>query len=117
MEDVNLGVFLGLPLGLGSLFLIVRLYWTFTSTVTAGYQRELASRDKRIEKLEADLSDTRTEIDTLRREWNREQLAYEKITHEVRRDLLACATERAALRQTLRQHRIAWDPDSWDMHG
>jgi hypothetical protein len=117
MEDVNLGVWLGLPLGLGSLFLIVRLYWTFTATVTSGYQNELRVRDQRIEKLESDLADTRSELDTLRRNWAVEAQTYEKLHYETRRDLMACATERAALRQVLRQHDIAWNPDDWNMHG
>jgi aromatic ring hydroxylase len=116
MEDVNLGVWLGLPLGLGSLFLIIRLYWTFTSTVTAGYQNELRARDQRIEKLETDLADTRTELDTLRRTWVAEAATYERLHHETRREMLACATERAALRQTLRQHHIPWNPEDWNMH-
>lgn len=72
----------------GGLWFVIRLIVRFQRDFTDRYAARIAQQDARIDTLEAEVEDLKGR-------------------------LVACATERGALRALVRQHGIQWDPTQW----
>lgn len=72
----------------GGLWFVARLVVKFQSDFTDRYARRIGELEGRIKRLEEE-------------------------REELRRTLLAIATERGALRAIVRQHGINWHPEDW----
>lgn len=100
-QQSNLGLLIGAVGtggGLGGLLLVARLLFRFQRDVMNGYSKRIGELERQVNRLEGRLEEFQDE---------REQL---------RRHLLACATERGALRAIVRQHGITPNWADWESH-
>lgn len=89
-QQLDIGVLLTAATATGGgLWWVVRLIWRFQRDVVDRYSVRIGELEGRVKVLEEE----------------REQL---------RRTLIACATERGALRAMVRQHGIEWNPSDWE---
>lgn len=83
-----LGVLLTATATGGGLWFVVRLIVRFQRDFTDRYAARIVEQDARIDTLEEEIEDLKLR-------------------------LIACATERGALRAIVRQHGIEWEPSHW----
>jgi hypothetical protein len=108
LGELNITTILGLPLGLGGLFLIVRVMWGFNANVTERYAVRVREQADHIDNLEADLRARDIELTAIHQRHYQEMSA-------LQRRYQACVSERQALRYAVQQAGIKWDTQSWDL--
>lgn len=90
---------LGTGGGLGGLWFVARLIWRFQRDVVDRYSERIDTLEGRVRTLEEKLEMSQDRLD------------------QAQRQLIACATERGALRAIVRQHGIEWHPEDWEHRG
>lgn len=108
LGELNITTILGLPLGLGGLFLIVRVMWGFNANVTERYAVRVREQSQHIDNLESDIRARDVELQALHLK-HYEEMAL------LRRRYQAAVSERQALRYAVHQAGVAWDSRAWDL--